>query len=539
MSRKGHPNEQHYVFIDDVSLNPSAPAVTGDLVNVAMWFWDTNALAWVKATGGSATGADVNVTNFPAVYPATVADGADVAQGTTTDVSGTPTTIGLLKQIASAGPGGSGAGSVNVLNNVNVVIVGGAASAGSVNVINQVTALVLQGSAPWQVAGSVAATQGGVWNVGISGTPTVLQGNAPWQVAGSMAVTQGGVWNVGINSPAPVTPAQFGFSSATLGQKTMAASVPIVIASDQSPIPVTGSSGSGSVNVLGTVSVLVTGQPLSVTTAPSGTPSSTFVSGSFGSVNVLNTVNVLVTGQPISVTSAPSGTPTSTFVAGTVTALIGAGTASLGSVNIGGGIIQVISGGLTLGSVNVGGGVIGLLAGTNTIGSTNISSGQINVIGGTVATGGVFPANPLSNAGRAMMGNPTPVADGAIVPLATDKQGRQIGYPFSPRMHMAQGGSTTSGTGETTFIGAGSAGVFHDMAFLVVSNLGSLSTPTVTIRDRTAGPVIFRETLDKFETRIMAFSRPWEQTVAASAWTMQLSVAGGSVFVAGQVVKLI
>lgn len=60
------------------------------------WVWDVNLLTWVAETqpGGGSGGA------------VTVANGADVAQGTTTDVawvSGAGTVISLLKKIASAG----------------------------------------------------------------------------------------------------------------------------------------------------------------------------------------------------------------------------------------------------------------------------------------------------------------------------------------------------------------------------------------------------------------------------------------------------
>jgi hypothetical protein len=59
------------------------------------YIWDVPTLSWVKSTGGGGGGGAV-----------TVADGADVAQGTTTDaawVSGAGTVIGLLKTIASGG----------------------------------------------------------------------------------------------------------------------------------------------------------------------------------------------------------------------------------------------------------------------------------------------------------------------------------------------------------------------------------------------------------------------------------------------------
>ena len=48
--RLGHRNEQGYVYVDDVTLLPAAPSVTGGLVNVANWVWDVPSLSWVKET---------------------------------------------------------------------------------------------------------------------------------------------------------------------------------------------------------------------------------------------------------------------------------------------------------------------------------------------------------------------------------------------------------------------------------------------------------------------------------------------------------
>lgn len=67
-----------------------------DVVRSKLYVWDTGTLAWVKMTqpgGGGGGGGAV-----------TIADGADVAQGTTTDLSSANTVIGLLKAIKAVGP---------------------------------------------------------------------------------------------------------------------------------------------------------------------------------------------------------------------------------------------------------------------------------------------------------------------------------------------------------------------------------------------------------------------------------------------------
>lgn len=89
---------------------------------------------------------------------------------------------------------------------------------------------VTQSTSPWVVSGTVTANQGG----------------APW------SVSQSGTWNVGLNAgsntigsvtqaggPWTINLTQIGGSTYSLGQNTMANSAPVVIASDQSAVPVT------------------------------------------------------------------------------------------------------------------------------------------------------------------------------------------------------------------------------------------------------------------------------------------------------------
>ena len=78
---------------------PTAVPFEGSEINLRFalgYVWDTNTLQWIKDTGGGTGGGGA----------VTVADGADVAQGSVSDVawvSGDGTVISLLKKIASAG----------------------------------------------------------------------------------------------------------------------------------------------------------------------------------------------------------------------------------------------------------------------------------------------------------------------------------------------------------------------------------------------------------------------------------------------------
>jgi hypothetical protein len=63
--------------------------------------WDTTNLVWVRQ-GGDASGTTTVSSSGGGGGAATIADGADVAQGTTTDLSSANTVIGLLKAIKAA-----------------------------------------------------------------------------------------------------------------------------------------------------------------------------------------------------------------------------------------------------------------------------------------------------------------------------------------------------------------------------------------------------------------------------------------------------
>ena len=157
------------------------------------YVWDTGTLQWVKETqpGGSGGGA------------VTIADGADVAEGTTTDVAwvaGAGTVISLLKKIASAG------GSAVSIADGSDVAEGATTDAA---VITDTTGTV-------------------------SGK---LRGLVKWA---------------------------FERMPASLGQKAMAASLPVVVASDQSAVPVSGTffQATQPVSIAGTVAISAAALPL-------------------------------------------------------------------------------------------------------------------------------------------------------------------------------------------------------------------------------------------------------------------------------------
>lgn len=126
---------------------------------------------------------------------------------------------------------------------LNVNITGG--GGGVVGIVNQGTA----GAFPWLVTGAV--TQSGVWNITSITNPVAVTGafypatqpisalSLPLPLGAS---TEASLLNILTDLAALLTTAAFQARINTLGQKAMAASTPVVIASDQSAIPVTVSS---------------------------------------------------------------------------------------------------------------------------------------------------------------------------------------------------------------------------------------------------------------------------------------------------------
>jgi len=117
------------------------------------------------------------------------------------------------------------------------------------------------------VAGTISAAQSGVWAVSISGTAAVTQSGV-WTVA----ATQSGVWTVAISGTVPISaaalPLPTGAATETtlssingktpsLGQVAMTASVPVAIASDQSPFSVSVGTSAGK-TIIGKTGTLVT-----------------------------------------------------------------------------------------------------------------------------------------------------------------------------------------------------------------------------------------------------------------------------------------
>jgi hypothetical protein len=239
-------------------------------------YWNTGTLAWERATG---TAGAISTSSGGGGGAATIADGADVAEGTTTDASSANTVIGLLKNIKAALAG-------TLTTNATL-------SAETTKVIGTVN----QGTSPWTV-GSHAVTNAGTFATQSKLIDTGGVNAASVSAAGRLSVDASGVavpvtdnsGSLTVDAPvgtpafvrlsdgaaaitalpvtdnsgsltvdAPVgTPVFVRLSdgAATLiGQKAMTASVPVVLASDQASVPVAATLSAETTKVVGTVNI--------------------------------------------------------------------------------------------------------------------------------------------------------------------------------------------------------------------------------------------------------------------------------------------
>ncbi|PWU06090.1 MAG: hypothetical protein C5B43_02305 [Verrucomicrobia bacterium] len=273
---------------------------------------------------------------------------------------------------------------------------------------------------------------------------------------------------------------QVGGASLALGQTTMALSIPVVIASNQSAISVTPAANS-SVNVNQWA-----GSAL-------GTPTN------FGT------------------------TPTA-VIAGSVNASIFAGTTALTQTG------NALDVNLKTSSITLN---------VSAAQSGNWTSRIVGNAGAILdaATAASVPANALYDGKRGTTALPTAVTDGQMVGAMADKFGRQVVIPTTIRdLVSSQTTTINNSTSETTIVTAGAAGVFNDLLSLVVINT-SASALRVDFRDSTAGTIIFALYLPAGDTRGISWQVPLPQTTAANNWTAQCASSVSDVRILAQFAK--
>lgn len=151
------------------------------------------------------------------------------------------------------------------------------------------------------------------------------------------------------------------------------------------------------------------------------------------------------------------------------------------------------------------------------------------VVNGNGATGAVPPAMANYLAGLATTANPANATAGNLTPLMLDKAGRVVVTPSNVRELVAVQQTSVATTGETTIVSAGGAGVFNDLAQLVITTAGA-AAQTITIKDATSGTTRLvlnypNAAVAPGAPLVINFATLLPQGAAAANWTVTQSVA--------------
>lgn len=430
----------------------------------------------------------------------------------------------LSWQAQTAATAGSG-GSVNVTNPTLAVTQSGAWSVGSTNTTASapISVRLSDGGAFYTASGG-----GGGGNLATgakgstsAGSPTSENTDANTQalhtklVNTSLAVT-GSFWQatqpVSLSSvPLPsgaateTTLAALNTKTPSLGQATMTNSVPVVLSSNQSSIPVTGTFWQAtqpvSASSLPLPSGAATETTLAALSAKIGALGQTTMAGSTPVVIASNQSAISVSGtfwqatQPVSLSTLPA---------------LATGSNTIGNVNVNG-------------TVPVSG---TFWQATQPVSGTVSVSGSVTTVG-AAAAGASVSGNPILNGGRAATANPTAVTDGQASNVMTDKVGRQVVVQGHVREQVDRKATTiTSSTSVTTVVAAGGSGVFTDITSLIIMNSSATAT-LVTLSDGTVSYVYYLGAGSGFT---MPFNPPLPATTANTAWTLTCGTSVASVY---------
>lgn len=166
-------------------------------------------------------------------------------------------------------------------------------------------------------------------------------------------------------------------------------------------------------------------------------------------------------------------------------------------------------------------------------------TGSIVVIGEIVSDAADTGNAPIKIGGIARTANPTAVAGGDRVSASMDDLGRQIMRPVQVRDLMATAYVAVSTGTETTFLAA-SAGVYHDLIYVLASN-DSTAAIGMDIRGTTGGNILMHLEIPANSTTGLSLPVPMMGALtdqSGNNWTVDLpDITGTTVYVSGLFTK--
>lgn len=310
--------------------------------------------------------------------------------------------------------------------------------------IASMTALKVDGSAVTQpVSGTVTANIGTSGSLNLEATQTAMSAKLP----------------------------------ATLGQKAMTASMAVVLASDQSSVPVAATLTAETTKVIGTTRTLGNAGAIidGVNTAATAPANGVLGLGIYNSTEPSPT-----TGQSVGIQLDAKGRQR--------------------------GVIMDAAGNTRGANVDASN---RLSVTVDNVSATNISTNMAQVGGTNVVTGGTNGSqaiggiqahdaadsgnNPVKIGAKATSSEPTAVSSGDIANLITDLVGKLIVLPYANPENFVSGAITTAmtGTTSTSLIAAPAAGLRNYITQITVSNAHATVGTDVIIQDGSGGTTLY------------------------------------------------
>jgi hypothetical protein len=325
----------------------------------------------------------------------------------------------------------------------------------------------------------------------------------------------------------------------------MAASVPVVIASDQSAVPVSGTvtttppaNASTNVTQFGSNAV-VTGTGASGLGIPRVTISNDSALAANQSVNVAQiagtaTVTAAAGVQKVGIVGGTNVSLETTAgvidhnvknIANAAVVTAAAGVQKVGIVGNTGTALETTAGVIDGNIKNIANAaVVTAAAGVQKVGIVGNAGAIFDA-----ATGAAVPANGLFIGGRAATANPANATGGNLTGLMVDHAGRQVVTHGQIRELIGIQQTNVAVNTETTIITAGGAGVFNDLVALIITTAGA-AAQTITIKDATAGTTRFilnypNAAIAPGSPLILSLGFAIPQAAANANWTVTQSLA--------------
>lgn len=164
------------------------------------------------------------------------------------------------------------------------------------------------------------------------------------------------------------------------------------------------------------------------------------------------------------------------------------------------------------------------------------STGTTAVVGTVAADVADDGSAPILTGGIARTANPVVVAAGDRVSATFDVVGRQVMQPYQVR-GLVQTAFLALANGTETNLLAGSAGVFHDLAYIVAANTSN-AVVDLNVRCGTDYGVVLALTVPADSTAGIAPAVPLPQDIAGQPWTVDMDdITGTTVNVSALFIK--